>query len=64
MSSKLFGFFTEVQSEAKKVSWPGKAEINSTVLMVMGVVLVASIFFSVIDLAAYKLISFMLKVGR
>lgn len=53
---RLFSFFGEVRSEAEKVTWPGKQEIIITTIIVFAMAILASLFFSVVDTAVYKII--------
>ncbi len=54
-------FLTEVKSELKKVTWPGRSEVYSTTL----VVIATSIFFGFylwgLDLAMSRVLSLVLK---
>ncbi len=54
-------FLTEVRSELKKVTWPGRAEVQSTTL----VVIATSIFFGFylwgLDLVFSRILSLVLK---
>ena len=54
-------FLTEVRSELKKVTWPGRSEVYSTTL----VVIATSIFFGFylwgLDLAMSRVLSLVLK---
>ena len=44
-------FFTEVRAEATKVTWPTRKETLITTAMVFIMVVVASIFFVIVDQA-------------
>jgi preprotein translocase subunit SecE len=60
-ASALKAFFTEVRTELKKVTWPGRQEVRSTTI----VVIVTTIFFGfylwVLDLGFSQLMSLVLK---
>ncbi len=59
---KFFSFIGDVKTESKKVTWPGKNEVIVTTIIVFVLALIASLFFSVIDTIAYKLVHFI--IGR
>ena len=44
-----FEFIQEVREEANKVTWPTRKETTITVIMVMIMVALASVFFLVVD---------------
>lgn len=46
-----FEFLQQVRAEARKVSWPSRRETLTTTVMVLIFVVVASIFFLLVDWA-------------
>ena len=55
--NKISSFYKEVKQEALKITWPTKPEVITTTIMVFIFVMLASIFFLVID----KIISFIVE---
>lgn len=53
---KFFSFSRDVRQEIDKVSWPSRKEVGITTIVVFVLAILASLFFSVVDTAAYKLI--------
>jgi preprotein translocase subunit SecE len=43
-------FFQEVRQEAKKITWPSRRETMITTVMVLIMVVLASVFFLVVDM--------------
>ena len=56
-------FIRQVKSEARRVSWLGKKEISSTTLMVIVFVIIASIFFIIVDWISYQGIKLIFNLG-
>ena len=56
-------FFRQVRQEVSKVTWPTRKETTLTTTMVFAMVVMASIFFLLVDLALSKLISLVLGFG-
>ena len=56
-------FIRQVKSEARRVSWLGKKEISSTTLMVIVFVIIASIFFIIVDWISYQGIKLIFSLG-
>ena len=54
---RIKDFYKEVKQEALKITWPTKPEVITTTIMVFIFVMLASIFFLVID----KIISFVVE---
>ena len=54
---KIITLYKEVKQEALKITWPTKPEVITTTIMVFIFVMLASIFFLVID----KIISFIVE---
>ncbi len=54
---KIITLYKEVKQEALKITWPTKPEVITTTIMVFIFVMLASIFFLIID----KIISFFIE---
>lgn len=46
----LFSFFSESWAELKKVRWPNRKELTNYTLVVIGTILVVTIYFWVLDI--------------
>jgi preprotein translocase subunit SecE len=57
-------YLTEVRAEAKKVSWPTRKEVVITSAMVLAMVLVAGIFFFIVDMILGWGVRSLLMLGR
>jgi preprotein translocase subunit SecE len=51
MKDKIIGYFNDVVKEMKKVTWPTKAELKESTLVVIVVCLILAAFTYVIDMA-------------
>jgi preprotein translocase subunit SecE len=60
---KIGEFIDQVVKENKKITWSTKKETVVSVMLVVVMVVVASIFFLGIDVVIYKLISSILNLG-
>lgn len=49
------GFFKNVMSEMRKVSWPKKKELTRYTVIVLATVIIMTIFFAVVDLGISEL---------
>jgi len=63
MSVKLLNYLGEVRKELKKVSWVEKNDTLKTLLVVIVVVFLCSLFFFSVDFLAYKIINLILNIG-
>ena len=54
-------FFAEVRSELKKVTWPGKNEVQATTVVVIITTVIFGFYLYGMDLAFSWLLSFILK---
>jgi len=54
-------FFAEVRSELKKVTWPGKNEVQATTVVVIITTIIFGFYLYGMDLAFSWLLSFILK---
>lgn len=57
-------FFKQVRSEAKKVSWPSRAEMTSSTIAVFIMVVIASVFLFVADQALGYIVRLALGLGQ
>lgn len=62
--AKPFEFIQEVRQEVAKVTWPTRKEVMVTTAMVLVMVVVASVFFLVVDQAISWLVSQVLSLAR
>jgi len=51
MKDKILGFFTDVQKEMEKVTWPSRDELIESTRIVVVVSLIIAVFAWVVDLA-------------
>ncbi|MFA5121243.1 preprotein translocase subunit SecE [Zavarzinia sp.] len=56
-------FARQVRQEVSKVAWPSRKETGITTLMVFIMVVVASLFFLVVDVGLAKAVEFVLGMG-
>lgn len=61
---KAYKFFDQVKQEAKKVVWPEKKELMTSVVIVLISVFLFSIVCLVLDYGIHNLISFLLNIGK
>ena len=59
-----FEFIQDVRNEAAKVTWPTRRETLITTGMVLVMVVLAAIFFVVVDQVIHYAISFIYSLGR
>lgn len=59
-----FQFLQQVRAEASKVTWPTRKETLVTTGMVFVMVVIASLFFLVVDQLIHWFIGLMLGLGR
>lgn len=57
--TKTRAFFKESKTEVRKVVWPTRAEARQTTLIVIGVTIIASLFFWAIDTIIVAVINFL-----
>jgi preprotein translocase subunit SecE len=48
--SKLIGFFKDVVSEMRKVSWPRRKELTRYTIVVLSTVVFMAVYFGIIDI--------------
>ncbi len=58
-----FEFVQQVRRETSKVTWPTRKETGVTTLMVFIMVVLASVFFAVVDMVLQFGIGFLLGAG-
>ncbi|OOF36607.1 preprotein translocase subunit SecE [Rodentibacter heidelbergensis] len=56
---KARNFFKEARNEARKVVWPNRSETRQTTLIVIGVTIIASLFFWAADSIIVSIINFL-----
>jgi preprotein translocase subunit SecE len=56
----IVGFYREVKSEVLRIVWPTRKDTLSSVMLVFGTVVVAGLFFLLVDSLLFKLIKFIL----
>jgi preprotein translocase subunit SecE len=49
------GFFKNVMSEMRKVSWPKKKELTKYTMIVLATVVIMAVFFALVDLGISEL---------
>jgi preprotein translocase subunit SecE len=59
--NELVTFFSEVRSELKKVTWPGKQEVYSTTIVIVGTTIFFGFYLWLVDLGCTKLLAQMLR---
>lgn len=52
---KISGFFKDVVSEMRKVSWPKRKELTRYTIVVLVTVMFMAVYFGVVDLGISKL---------
>ncbi|MCK9062677.1 preprotein translocase subunit SecE [Haemophilus influenzae] len=57
--TKARAFFNDSRTEASKVVWPTRAEARQTTLIVIGVTMIASLFFWAVDSIIVTVINFL-----
>lgn len=60
---KFKEFAGQVVKEAKKITWSSRKETSLSVMMVFAMVLIASLFFFLVDMGMYRIIQFCLNLG-
>ena len=58
MVKKISNYFSEVKQELSKVSWPSREELYGSVVVVVVLCLILSIFVYSVDLGLNQLFSF------
>ena len=60
--ANISGFFGNVVSEMRKVSWPKRKELTRYTVIVLSTVVVMAIFFSVIDMGISEAVRWFLAL--
>ena len=60
---KIVGYLKEIQSEAKKVIWPGRQYITAATVIVLVIVVLVSSFIMLIDFGFAKFFSAFARSG-
>ncbi len=60
--ANISGFFSNVVSEMRKVSWPKRKELTRYTVVVLSTVVVMAIFFAVIDLGISEAVRWFLAL--
>lgn len=56
-------FMRQVRREASKVTWPTRKEVTMTTTMVFILVMLAAVFFLVVDQVLVRIVKFVLGLG-
>jgi preprotein translocase subunit SecE len=59
--SELITFFSEVRTELKKVTWPGRQEVYSTTIVIVATTIFFGFYLWGVDLVCTKLLTQMLR---
>jgi preprotein translocase subunit SecE len=59
--ARIVGFFSDVQQELKKVSYPTRTETMGSTMVVVVFVMLVGIFLAVVDLALVRLVRFVIQ---
>ncbi len=62
--TKLYKFFDQVRQEAKKVIWPERKELVTSVIVVVIAVCLFSVASLILDYGIHNLIRFLLNIGK
>lgn len=62
--TKVYKFFDQVKQEAKKVVWPERKELMTSVLIVVVAVFLFSLASLVLDYGIHNIIRFLLSIGK
>ncbi len=60
--ANISGFFGNVVSEMRKVSWPKRKELTRYTVIVLSTVVVMALFFTVVDLGISKAVRWFLAL--
>ncbi|PZX03636.1 preprotein translocase subunit SecE [Psychrobacillus insolitus] len=60
--ANIGGFFKNVMSEMRKVSWPKRKELTKYTVVVLSTVIVMAIFFAIVDLGISGLFRWYLEL--
>jgi preprotein translocase subunit SecE len=60
---KVKEFIGQVIKETSKITWSTRKETSVSVMLVLVMVLLASLFFLLVDMSAYKAVQMLLNLG-
>ena len=60
--SKLTGFFKDVVSEMRKVSWPRRKELTRYTIVVLSTVVFMAVYFGLVDLGISRVYGMVLAL--
>lgn len=61
---RIYKFFEQVKQEVRKVVWPQKKELWTSVLVVIIAVTICSMISLLLDYAIHNIIQFLLNLGK
>lgn len=59
MSNKAVGFFKDVGSEMKRVSWPDKQQLQEATIVTVMVCLIITVFVLIVDQVFSRIMAFL-----
>ena len=59
--SRVQQFFREVAAEFRRVSWPSRAEVARSTLVVLAVVVVLAVYLGAVDVGLSKVVGVILR---
>jgi len=62
--TKIYRFFDQVKQETKKIVWPQKKELMTSVLIVLIAVCLFSLVSMVLDYGIHNIVRFLLNIGK
>jgi len=62
--TKVYKFFDQVKQEAKKVVWPERKELMTSVLIVVVAVFLFSLASLVLDYGIHNIVRLLLSIGK
>jgi len=62
--NEIVKFYDQVKQEIGKITWPSRAELVNSTLIVVGVVLVFGLVCLGVDYCINTVIQFLLKIGK
>jgi preprotein translocase subunit SecE len=60
---KVKRFIDQVIKETSKITWSTRKETSVSVMLVVVMVIIASLFFLLVDVGAYKVVQLLLNLG-
>lgn len=62
ITQRTRGFFGEVKSEMKKVTWPTRGEVQGSTAVVVAVIVAVSVILAITDGLLGKAVTFLIKL--